>query len=67
MFQPYYQACFLSYLDARGRRFIIPPGTHCDLLAEETFKPGERKSLFSWSLDECVKDRWGCVECRASR
>jgi hypothetical protein len=64
LFQPYYQACFLSYFDASGRRFIIPPGTHCDLLAEETIRPGERKKLFSWKLDECVKDNWGCVKSR---
>jgi hypothetical protein len=62
VFQSYYQACFLSYFDSSGRRFIIPPGTHCDLLSEETIKPGERKKLFSWDLDECVKDNWGCVK-----
>ncbi len=62
LFQSFYQACYLSYFDFSGRRFIIPPGTHCDLLAEETIRPGERKKLFSWSLDECVKDQWGCVE-----
>jgi hypothetical protein len=59
-----YQACFLRYFDASGRRFIIPPGTHCDLLSEETIRPGERKKVFTWSLDECVKDDWGCVESR---
>ena len=64
VFQSFFQACFLSYFDSSGRRFIVPPGTHCDLLAEETIKPGERKKLFTWSLDECVKDRWGCVESR---
>jgi hypothetical protein len=64
VFQAYYQACSLSYIDSSGRRFIIPPGTHCDLLAEETIKPGERKKLFSWHLDECVKYNWGCVKSR---
>jgi hypothetical protein len=64
VFQWRYQACFLSYFDSSGRRFIIPPGTHCDILGEETIRPGERKKLFSWSLDECVKDQWGCVESR---
>jgi hypothetical protein len=64
VFQSFYQACFLSYVDSSGRRFIIPPGTHCDLLAEETIRPGERRKLFSWSLDECVKDHWGCAESR---
>ena len=61
VFQAYYQACHLSY---SGRRFIIPPGTHCDLLAKQTIRPGERKRLFTWNLDECVKDRWGCVKSR---
>ena len=64
VFQSYYQACSLSYFDSKGRPFIIPPGTHCDLLAEETIRPGERKKLFTWKLDECVKDAWGCVESR---
>lgn len=64
VFQSLYQACFLSYFDSSGRRFIIPSGTHCDILAEETIKPGERKKLFTWSLDECVKDEWGCLESR---
>jgi hypothetical protein len=64
MFESYYQACFLSYFDSSGRGFIIPPGTHCDLLAEERIRPGERKKLFSWSLNECVKDQWGCLESR---
>jgi hypothetical protein len=64
MFESFYQACYLSYFDSSGRRFIIPPGTHCDLLAEERIRPGERKKLFSWSLDECVKDDWGCMESR---
>ena len=67
VFQAYYQACFLSYFDSSGRRFIIPPGTHCDLLAEETIKPGEHKKLFRWRLHECVKDRWGCVKSRPLR
>lgn len=64
VFQSFYQACFLSYFDSSGRRFIIPPGTHCDMLAEETIRPGERRKLFSWSLDECIKDQWGCAKSR---
>jgi hypothetical protein len=64
VFQWRYQACFLSYFDSSGRRFIIPPGTHCDILGDETIRPGERKRLFGWSPDECVKDDWGCVESR---
>ena len=65
VFQSFYQACSLSYSDSSGRRFIIPPGTHCDLLTTETIRPGERKKLFRWSLDECVEDQWGCVKSRA--
>jgi hypothetical protein len=64
VFQSFYQACFLLYFDSSGRRFIIPPGTHCDMLAQETIRPGERRKLFSWSLDECVKDQWGCTKSR---
>lgn len=62
IYQTYYQACFLRYFDSTGRRFIIPPGTHCDLLDDQTIKPGERRKLFTWRLDECVKDNWGCVK-----
>ena len=64
VYQLYYQACLLMYFDSSGRQFIIPPGTHCDLLAKQTIRPGERKRLFTWNLDECVKDRWGCVKSR---
>ena len=64
LFEAFYQACFLAYFDASGRRFIIPPGTHCDLRAKEPIRPGETKRLFTWRLDECVKDAWGCVRSR---
>ena len=56
-----YEACNLSYRDEPGREFIIPPGTHCDLIAIERIMPGETVTLFEWKLDECVKDNWGCV------
>jgi hypothetical protein len=59
-----YQACFLSYFDSAGRRLIIPPGTHCDIRGKEMIRPGEAKRLFSWRLDECVKDLWGCIRSR---
>ena len=67
--QPYryeteYAACFLSYFDSSGRKFVIPPGTHCDILAEDTIEPGEVRTLFAWRLNECVKDRWGCAKAR---
>jgi hypothetical protein len=56
-----YAACPLHYFDPEGREFIIPPGTHCDIVAYGTIKPGETKLLFRWKLDECVRDDWGCV------
>jgi hypothetical protein len=57
-----YEACNLTYRDQTGRDFIIPPGTHCDLIAIEEIKPGQTVTLFEWQLDECVKDNWGCVK-----
>lgn len=63
-YQPVYQACFLSYLDSQGREFIIPPGTHCDILGRAAIRPGETKLLFMWDLDECIKDMWGCSKRR---
>jgi hypothetical protein len=59
-YQSVYQACFLSYFDSNGREFIIPPGTHCDILSWVPIRPGETKRLFMWDLDECTKDLWGC-------
>lgn len=56
-----YAACPLHYFDGDGREFIIPPGTHCDMITYGTIKPGETKLLFEWKLDECVRDEWGCV------
>jgi hypothetical protein len=64
LYEFYYQACFLSYLDSSGRRFIVPPGTHCDIRGKVAIHPGETKRLFGWRLDECVKDQWGCVRSR---
>ena len=63
-YELFYAACRLHYFDSEGRRFIIPPGTHCDVIAYGTIKPGETESLFKWNLDECVKDTWGCVRSR---
>jgi hypothetical protein len=59
-----YAACFLRYFDSSGREFKIPPGTHCDIISPGTIKPGEVRKLFTWRLNECVKDRWGCVKSR---
>jgi hypothetical protein len=59
-----YAACFLRYFDSSGREFKIPPGTHCDIISPATIEPGEVRTLFTWRLNECVKDRWGCVKSR---
>jgi hypothetical protein len=55
-----YEACDMRYFDASGRRFIIPPGTHCDIIAPDEIGPDETVTLFKWKLDECLKDQWGC-------
>ena len=62
IFNTAYEACEMRYFDASGRRFIIPPGTHCDIIANQLIEPGETVTLFEWKLDECVKDRWGCMK-----
>jgi hypothetical protein len=59
-----YAACYLRYFDSSGREFKVPPGTHCDIIVYAELKPGETARLFTWRLDECVKDRWGCVKRR---
>lgn len=63
-YQTIYQACFLTFREASGRTFKIPPGTHCDILSEGVLRPGDTVRLFEWDLDECVRDRWGCVKAR---
>jgi len=55
-----YPACDLSYSDASGRDFIIPQGTHCDMVVTVEIKPGETKKLFEWDQNECVLDEFGC-------
>jgi hypothetical protein len=65
LYEYFYQACFLTYLDDSAREFIIPPGTHCDILSETELAPGETVTLFTWDLDECTRDAWGCQESRA--
>jgi len=57
-----FTACELSYFDASGRKFLIPPGTHCDLIEYVEIKPGEIATLFEWDLSECIEDQWGCVK-----
>lgn len=43
-------------------QFIVPEGTHCDLISEESLEPGDRTVLFTWEQQMCIKDRWGCIE-----
>jgi hypothetical protein len=62
LYNPEYQACDMTYRDSSEREFIIPPGTHCDLVMIQEIRPGQTVTLFAWNLDECVKDQWGCVK-----
>lgn len=43
-------------------RFIVPQGTHCDIIFEKSLKPGQSVVLFTWDQQMCIKDRWGCIE-----
>lgn len=62
-YQARYPACYnVSFFDSSGREFLIPPGTHCDLIVTAQIEPGETKKLFRWKLDECVEDQWGCLK-----
>ncbi len=42
--------------------FIIPEGTHCDLVGYGEINPGEEVVLLTWSQRECVEDNGGCTE-----
>ncbi len=42
--------------------FIVPRGTHCDLIAERSLDPGQSVVLFTWEQQMCIKDRFGCME-----
>jgi hypothetical protein len=59
-----YEACEMRYFDDSGRHFIIPPGTHCDIEDNVLIGPGETVTLFTWDLDECVKDVGGCAKAK---
>ncbi|MBI4305201.1 MAG: hypothetical protein HY678_02680 [Chloroflexi bacterium] len=43
-------------------QFIVPEGTHCDLISEQDLRPGEDTLLFVWGQEMCTKDIWGCLE-----
>ncbi len=64
IYNPHYEACKMVFKEAPGREFIIPEGTHCDLIVRERVSPGETVTLFRWNLDECVEDNWGCRRAR---
>lgn len=66
-YNPYYEACQMTFRDADGRKFLVPEGTHCDLVAREEVAPGETVTLFRWDLDECIEDNWGCTKARDLR
>lgn len=59
-----HEACSMTFGFASGRTFLTPPGTHCDLVSLRVLRPGETVTLFTWRLDECVRDEWGCAESR---
>lgn len=63
-YNSYYQACYMKFRERGGRRFIIPEGTHCDLVDRQEIEPGETVTLFRWDLDECIEDNWGCTEAK---
>lgn len=67
VYNPYYEACAMVFKDASGRKFLVPEGTHCDLVSEAHVAPGETVTLFRWDLDECIEDNWGCTEARDLR
>lgn len=43
-------------------QFIVPEGTHCDLIDEMPLRPGEMVTLLSWNQGICVKDDFGCLD-----
>ena len=57
-----YESCDMVYRDGSGRQFLVPEGTHCDLIIPAELQPGDTVTLFKWNLDKCVKDSWGCVK-----
>jgi hypothetical protein len=61
-YSAYYLECDMTYHTAGGRQFIVPPGTHCDLANTAVLGPGEEVHVFTWGLDECTQDDWGCSE-----
>lgn len=64
-YSAYQEACSLTYSDATGRRFQIPPATHCDLPQETEIAPGQTVTVLSkWGLDECTLPGFFCFGAR---
>lgn len=40
--------------------FVVPEGTHCDLVSDALIRPGEKKTLVKWLQKECLEDEFGC-------
>lgn len=57
-----YEACRMTFHTDDGRQFLVPEGTHCDIANPGTIRPGQVVTLFTWGLEECTLDQWGCVE-----
>ena len=53
---------FGGFIELPPGEFIIPQGTHCDLISASEIRPGEEVVILTWSQLECVKDFWGCGE-----
>lgn len=64
LYNSIFPACFLSYQDHTGSEFLIPPGTHCDQIKWVEITPGETVTLFTWGLNQCLVDTWGCFYSR---
>jgi len=54
--------CAIGFYAESGRKFVVPSGTHCDIGNQVWVEPGEQFVLFTWPLDECYRDNWGCAE-----
>lgn len=59
---PDYEACAIWFYTDEGRPFVIPQGTHCDLVGYRPIVPGETVFLFDWSLDECAHGARECAQ-----
>ncbi|MDA1174021.1 MAG: hypothetical protein O2826_05825 [Chloroflexi bacterium] len=42
--------------------FLVPEGTHCDMVTEDALPPGARTTLLVWERQLCEVHLWGCLE-----